>query len=212
MSGFFHYLREVSGLQVKVQDFWFRFLRSVDEEEQEPQKNSKLWSFLYETIAAAATAIVVVCIVFAFGFRCVGVVGSSMMPTLKNGDWLLVTSFFSDVKPGDIVITTQPNTMNESLVKRVIAKGGDTVDIDFETHTVMVNGKVLDEKYIAEPTAQSGDIQFPLTVENGKIFVMGDNRNDSMDSRYSTIGCIDEDYVLGIAKYRVFPFGNFNLK
>lgn len=199
-------------MQVQVQDYWFRFLHSVDEEELEPQKNSKLWSFIYETAAAVATAVVVVCVVFAFGFRCVGVVGSSMNPTLVNGDWLLVTSYVSDVKVGDIVITTQPNIMNEPLVKRVIAKGGDVVDINFETHEVIVNGKVLDEKYIAEPTAQAGDMEFPMTVDYGKLFVMGDNRNDSIDSRYSDVGCIDENYVLGIAKCRLFPFGNFNLK
>ena len=72
---------------------------------------------------------------------------------------------------------------------------------------VTVNGKVLEEPYIAEPTALSGDVQFPLTVEEGQLFVLGDNRNNSMDSRYSVVGCVEENYILGVAKYRVYPFG-----
>lgn len=191
----------------KKQSYWFRFVRETEYAQQEPQKNDKLWSFIYETVGAAAAAAVIIAIVFTFGVRLVGVVGDSMLPTLANGDWLAVSSITPSIKAGDVVIITQPNSMEKPLVKRVIAKGGDTVDIDFDTHVVTVNGKVLEEPYIAEPTALSGDVQFPLTVEEGQLFVLGDNRNNSMDSRYSVVGCVEENYILGVAKYRVFPFG-----
>lgn len=198
--------KEVSILQ-KKQSYWFRFVRETEYAEEPPQKNAKLWSFIYDTVGSAAAAAVIIAIVFTFGLRLVGVVGSSMEPTLTNGDWLAVSSITPTIHTGDVVIVTQPNPLEKPLVKRVIAKGGDTVDIDFDSHIVTVNGKVLDEPYIAEPTALSGDVQFPLTVEQGQLFVMGDNRNNSMDSRYSVIGCVDEAYILGVAKYRVYPFG-----
>ena len=94
---------------------------------------------------------------------------------------------------------------NIPIIKRVIAVGGDTVDINFNTHEVFVNGNRLDEPYIAQPTALHYDVEFPLTVDEGKLFVMGDNRNDSLDSRSSAIGLVDERYVLGKALLRFFP-------
>lgn len=90
----------------------------------------------------------------------------------------------------------------------MIGVGGDTVDIDFDNHTVSVNGEVLDEPYINEPTTLSYDIEFPLVVPEGYVFVMGDNRNDSLDSRSSKIGLIDERYILGKALVKAFPFEN----
>lgn len=132
-----------------------------------------------------------------------------MNPTLKNGDWLAVQSVNTTVERGDIVIITQPNALGKPLVKRVIAKGGDEIDIDFFDHKVTVNGEVLDEPYIAEPTSLMGNMVYPLTVPEGTVFVMGDNRNDSTDSREKYIGFIDEDYILGVAKFRLLPFNNF---
>ena len=190
-----------------MQNYWFHFVRSIDDAQDQPQQNGKLWSFLYETVAAAAAAVVILFVVFTFCFRGVGVQGSSMEPTLHDGDWLAV-SMLSAADRNDVVIVTQPNSMDKPLVKRVIAMGGDEVNIDFISHVVTVNGKVLDEPYIAALTEESGDVQFPLTVPQGEVFVMGDNRNNSLDSRFSVIGCIDENYILGVAKYRVFPFAS----
>ena len=148
-------------------------------------------------------------IVFTFLCRAVNVVGSSMQPTLADGNWLLV----SDEKTyerGDIIIITQPNELdNEPLVKRIIATGGETVDIDFNTHEVYVNGKLLDEPYIKEPTALQYDVKFPYVVPEGCVFAMGDNRNDSIDSRSSRVGPIDERYILGKAVFRVLPISDF---
>lgn len=172
---------------------------------------TKAWSGIYEWLDSLVYAVCLILLVFTFAFRVVGVNGRSMNPTLNHGDWLLVTSVTQNIKRGDIVITTQPNILNEPLVKRVIAKGGDTVDIDFDKHTVTVNGVVLDEPYIAEPTSRQGDFTYPMTVPDGYLFLMGDNRNDSTDSRFKIVGFIDERYVLGVAKVRVYPLGDWRL-
>lgn len=196
-------------MQDMVQDYWFRFVRTIDDAQEEPQKNARLWSFVYETAAAVATAVVILFVVFTFCLRGVGVQGESMEPTLHDGDWLAVSTL-SPVENGDVVILTQPNSMDKPLVKRVIAKGGEEVSIDFISHVLTVNGTVLDEPYIAAVTEESGDVQFPLTVPDGQVFVLGDNRNNSLDSRFSVIGCIDENYILGVAKYRVYPFSGLS--
>ena len=193
-------------MQEMVQDYWFHFVYSSDEEQTQAQSGSKLWPFVYETVGAAAAAIVILFVLFTFFFRGVGVQGASLEPTLHDGDWLAVSSL-APVQKSDVVIITQPNSMDKPLVKRVIAKGGDVVNIDFLSHVVMVNDQVIDEPYIAQVTEESGDVTFPLTVPQGQLFVMGDNRNNSLDSRFSVVGCIDENYILGVAKYRVFPFG-----
>ena len=198
-------MNEVCVVEARVQDYWFSFVRSFDEVEQQPQKNAKLWAYIYQTVAAAAAAIVILFVIFTFCLRGVGVLGASMEPTLKDGD-LLAVATLPDAKTGDVVIITQPNEMEKPLVKRVIAEGGQEVNIDYLTGVITVDGNVLDEPYIAEPTTASGDVQFPFTVPEGSFFVLGDNRNNSMDSSFSVIGCIDEDYILGVVKLRVFPF------
>lgn len=182
---------------------------SLDFSEEIKQSKKGFWGFIYEMMDSLMYAVFLILIVFTFLFRLVGVNGDSMNPTLKNGDWLTVKSINSTVERGDIVVITQPNTIGKPLVKRVIAKGGDEIKIDFFDHKVIVNGVVLDEPYIAEPTELMGNMIYPLTVPEGKVFVMGDNRNDSLDSRDKYIGFIDEDYILGVANYRIFPLGSF---
>lgn len=191
----------------KNEEFEIKF--SADKNNESIRK--KAWRGIYEWLDSLVYAICLILLIFTFVFRVVGVNGRSMKPTLNNGDWLLVTAVTTNIERGDIVITTQPNILNEPLVKRVIATGGDTVDIDFENHTVTVNGEVLDEPYIAEPTARRGDFTYPLTVPDGYLFLMGDNRNDSTDSRFKIVGFIDERYVLGVAKVRVYPLGDWRL-
>ena len=106
---------------------------------------------------------------------------------------------------GDIVILTKDSFMTSPIVKRVIATEGDTVDIDFETGEVSVNGEVLDETYIAEKTQTHFDMDFPQTVPEGCIFVMGDNRNHSTDSRCEALGMVDTRYVIGKVLMRIYP-------
>lgn len=175
------------------------------------QKTSKFWPVIYEWLDSLVVALLAIFILFAFMFRIVGVKGDSMNPTLSNGDWLAVQAIRTEIKRGDIVIITQPNSLNEPLVKRVIAVGGDKIDINFADGTVTINGTVLVEPYIAEVTARQFDVAFPVTVPQGCYFVMGDNRNDSIDSRSNIVGFIQYGYILGKADFRLFPFGSFKL-
>lgn len=173
----------------------------------EPEKKKKFdpVAFIYDIVSIFTTALVIIAFLFTFAARFVGVDGNSMNPTLQHGDWLIVSAINKEIKNGDIVISTQPNSFNEPLVKRVIAKGGQTVDINFSTGAVYVDGVELDEPYISAPTHTSEGMTFPLLVPEGQLFLMGDNRNDSTDSRSPMVGCVDERYVLGIVQFRLLP-------
>lgn len=160
---------------------------------------------VYDVVSIFSTALVIIALLFTFCIRFVGVDGMSMMPTLNHGDWLLVSAINRNIEVGDVVISTQPNSFNEPLVKRVIAKGGQTVDINFVTGAVYVDGQELDEPYIMELTHTSEGVSFPLTVPEGTLFLMGDNRNDSTDSRSALVGCVDERYILGVVMFRLAP-------
>lgn len=186
----------------RVEEFWIEFNPiTVTEEPKAP------WhaSLMYDAIESVKGAVIVVFLIFSFVFRAVGVDGDSMYPTLKDGDWVAVSGVTTEIDRGDIIVSTQPWERNVPIVKRVIAVGGDMVDIDFNANAVFVNGVKLNEPYIAELTRVSYDVEFPVIVEEGKLFVMGDNRNVSLDSRSSKIGMIDERYVLGKVIFRVYP-------
>lgn len=187
------------------------FLISFETDEYTKKDKNRFWGFIYDWLDSLIYAIILILIIFAFIFRVVGVNGDSMNPTLNSGDWLTVSAITDELETGDIVVITQPNSLNEPLIKRVIAKGGDTINIDFIEGTVTVNGVTLYEPYIAEATERSGDFVYPLEIPEGYVFVMGDNRNNSLDSRFRTVGLIDERYVLGVAQVRLFPFGDWNI-
>lgn len=152
---------------------------------------------LYEITRAFLTAVILASLILAFFCRSATVNGESMEPTLHNGDRLLVSSYSQNYKRGDIVIVHREHA--DPLVKRVIAVPGDTLSIDYTTGTVTVNGKVLQEEYIAEPTYRSfeGGPAFPLEIPDGYLFVMGDNRNNSMDSRDPEVNLVNKNNVLG---------------
>ena len=162
---------------------------------------------LYEWVQALVCSVLAVVVIFTFGVRLIGVDGHSMVPTLQHGDRLLVLNsmFYDDYQYGDIVILTKETFLSAPIVKRVIAVGGQTVDIDFESGSVYVDGKLLNEPYINELTFQEEGVEFPIVVPEGSIFVMGDNRNHSDDSRNSRLGTVDTRYVIGKAVFLAFP-------
>ena len=175
---------------------------------QEKQKKSKEggrdW---YEWVQALVCSVLAVVVAFTFLIRLIGVDGHSMVPTLQDGDRLLVlTSLLDDdYQYGDIVVLRKESFLEEPIVKRVIATEGQTVDIDFVTGSVTVDGVLLHEDYINELTFTEEGTEFPLTVPEGSIFVMGDNRNHSNDSRDSRLGTVDTRYVIGKAVFLAFP-------
>ena len=176
--------------------------------EQDKQTAEKEGRDLYEWVQALVCSVLTVVLVFTFGIRLIGVDGHSMVPTLQDGDRLLVTTSLlsGDYEYGDIVIIQKGSFAGgEPIVKRVIATGGQTVDIDFETGAVYVDGTLLEEDYINELTFVEEGTEFPLTVPEGCVFVMGDNRNDSDDSRDSALGPVDTRCVLGRALLLAVP-------
>ena len=169
----------------------------------------------YEWLEAIAFALAIVVLIFTFIFRIVSVDGTSMTPTLQDKDRVLVSSMFYTPEDGDIIIIAPSNnSVNEPLVKRVIATGGQYIQI---VDGVAYVGDTADtmQPYIIvglEAMNSSGDwIDFstPMLVPEGKVFVLGDNRNDSLDSRSSRVGLIDEDYVIGKVILRIYPFNTF---
>jgi len=140
--------------------------------------------------------------------RMVIVSGPSMLPTLQDGDRLILLNniFYGKPKYGDIVVASKDSFKDgEPIIKRVIATEGQTVDIDFESGVVFVDGIALDEPYINTPTTLKEGTAFPLTVAEGCVFVMGDNRNDSLDSRSTEIGQIDCREILGRVLFLLIP-------
>ena len=150
-------------------------------------------------------------LLFTFILRLAVVDGNSMMNTLHNKEMLIISDLMYTPDNGDIIVCNSYGYPNP-VVKRVIAKGGQTVDIDFENWVVTVDGKELDEPYVRKidgaPMKDLG-VSFPLTVPEGYVFVLGDNRNESLDSRDARIGLIDERHILGEVKFRIAPLDKF---
>ena len=172
--------------------------------EESTSLQSSLLLYLHDLIYMLA----IVMVLFMLLFRIVIVSGTSMYSTLHDGDWLLVTGsiLYKDPQPGDIVVASKDSFNDgEPIIKRVIATEGQTVDIDFEAGIVYVDGVALHETYTYTPTNIQEGNAFPITIADGCIFVLGDNRNNSRDSRHPDIGMIDTREVLGKAIFLMFP-------
>ena len=150
-------------------------------------------------------ALLVCVLLFTFVGRIVNVSGTSMLDTLRNNDRIVISDLFYTPKRGDIVVLRKTSFSDEPIVKRVIALGGKTVNIDFEKGVVYVDGEALDEPYILEPTRRRIDFEDETLVPEGCVFVMGDNRNGSTDSRDLRIGCVDERLIIGKALFLLIP-------
>ena len=171
------------------------------QEQIKPVRGQNLLEW-YEALISAALVLV---LIFSFFFRIIQVDGRSMVPTLTHGDKLIVWAAGYTPQRGDVVIVDSYTSYGRPLVKRVIAKGGDTISIDYDAGTVEVNGELLQEDYIAAPTHLGYDVEFPYTVPEGTVFVMGDNRNNSHDSRAEDVNAIPIENVLGKARCRIWP-------
>ena len=171
------------------------------------EKKQSAGKELYEWVQALVCSVLTVVILFTFVIRLIGVDGRSMVPTLQHGDRLLVLNsmLYDDYKYGDIVVLRKETFMQDPIVKRVIATEGQKVDIDFANGCVYVDDELLMEDYINELTFLEEGTEFPLTVPENSVFVMGDNRNASSDSRDPSLGPVDERYIVGKAVILAFP-------
>lgn len=184
------------------------FELNLGNEDKTPSENSGGFeNTVYDWARCLVTAVVGVVLLFVFGVRLIGVSGGSMQNTLYTGDRIIMlNSIFCEYEQGDIVVVNAYNSqLSETLIKRIIAVGGQTVDIDFATGTVFVDGVALDEPYIKELTYTTDGTKFPLTLAEDEVFVMGDNRNKSTDSRSPMLGPVKIDYLQGRAVFLLVP-------
>ena len=175
----------------------------------ESKKEKKIVEEVFEWTESIVFSLVVVVLIFTFVCRVVLVSGHSMNNTLFDQDKVLVSGVLYNPKQGDVIVTTDKNGYGKPLIKRVIATGGQTVDINVATRTITVDGVVYSDEFAYyDPTRVfgSGDaFVYPVTVEEGKLFCMGDNRCNSLDSRSSMVGFIDEDDIIGRAYIKISP-------
>ncbi len=171
---------------------------------------------LYEWLEEIVIALTLVILVFTFLFRVVTVTGESMLPNFVEGQKLIVTNLGHSVEQGTVVVIT--NVLNEPIIKRVIATEGQTVDIDYETGVVYVDGEAVDETQFGlengittRPYSTLEAMVFPQTVPEGCVFVLGDNRGVSKDSRYTEVGMVDTRHILGEAVFTLYPFDRFGV-
>jgi len=160
-----------------------------------------LRSTVYTLITVAAIAVLVA----TLWLPVLQIYGSSMTPTLCDGE-IVFSVKTADLEPGEVIAFYYNNKI---LVKRVIAEPGDWVDVHPETGDVSVNGEVLDEPYLVEKSYGDADIEFPYQVPDEKIFVMGDHRSTSVDSRHVAVGCVAQEQIVGKIVFRVWPLEVF---
>lgn len=167
-------------------------------------------SGFYDWIRCLLFAIAVVVLFLTFVFRLVDVEGSSMSETLTSNDKVVVSNLFYTPENNDIVVISHGAEYSKPIIKRVIATEGQSIKLDFENNRIIVDGVILDEDYIKGTTFGGvfAEYEIPEVVPEGKVFVMGDNREVSMDSRSTKIGLIDTGDVIGKAQFVVFPLSN----
>lgn len=182
--------------------------------DKEKTAYKKTVEYIYSILSMIFIIMTCFFILFTFFFRLVSVSGSSMMPNLKNGNKIIVSDFLYTPDYGDIIAIGRSTETEQSIIKRVIGLPGDEIDINFDTHIITVNGGVITEDYpVADAIAEPGDVDFPVTVPGNCVFVLGDNRNNSVDSRFQRVGFISLDEITGKALFKVWPFGpivNYN--
>ncbi|MBQ2444392.1 MAG: signal peptidase I [Clostridia bacterium] len=186
---------------------------SIDlkKENDNTEEEVSLTQSCYEWLHTLIISVTLVVLVLTFFFRLVDVDGRSMMDTLHDKDRVVVTNFCYTPDNGDIVVISQGQNLYKPIIKRVIATEGQTLNINFNTGEVSVNGVVLDEPYIKDPTKKQGDAEIPSVIPKGMVFVMGDNRDHSTDSRFSEVGLIPVYNIIGQARIIISPLDRIRI-
>lgn len=182
-------------------------MQSSNQSVSSEQKSSSFKKDIFEIVEMLAATCVVVVLIFTFLFRVVTVEGASMQYTLENGDNLIISHLFYKPQDGDIVVLELDKVFSSPIIKRVIATEGQTVNID-QRGNVFVDGALLNENYIHDKTPPK-DLSYPMVIPKGQVFVMGDNRMNSNDSR--NFGCVDERNIMGKAIFRLFPINKIGV-
>ena len=189
--------------------------QKTDTAPQTEEKGSTFAQILYDWLSTLFLAVVVILLVMTFFVRQVTVKGNSMNDTLQTQDRLLVSSFLYHPQNGDIVIVTHGDVSHgdvydDAIIKRVIAVEGQHLEINYETSEIYVDGKLVEEPYAKGRTIPlSNPTPIPEVIPKGYVFVMGDNRKDSLDSRSARIGLIPVENIIGKAFWRIQPFSTF---
>ncbi len=166
--------------------------------------------FYFEWIEALIPALITAILILTFVCRLVTVKGESMEKTLLEDDKLVIRNFFYKPKNGDIVVIGPTwNLPEHIIVKRIIATPGQTFSINFDSGDITVDGAIINEPYIKERTKLEEGGEIPSVIPEGHVFVMGDNRNNSTDSRSYRLGLVPIEDIVGKAEYIVFPFNRF---
>jgi len=183
------------------------YVESENEEVSAEDRAKKVRMELYDWIQCVVSAIICGVLVFVFVGRTIGVDGISMMQTLRHNDRVIMSNLLYTPSNGDIVVFRSPAERfgGVPLVKRVIAVAGQSIDIEFETGNVYVDGVLCNEPYIYTVTTGRYDFNGPVTIPNGYVFVMGDNRASSTDSRDNEVGLVDTRYILGKVLFVLIP-------
>lgn len=199
------------------------------EENTELNANQKknFFSDVIEVVESTLITVFVIIMIFTYILHPVNVVGTSMTNTLQDGDRIFMNTIYGELSYGDIVVINNDmayllnsdneivennidgSSLKECIIKRIIATGGQTIDIEAYSGDVIVDGETLDEPYIKEKLRNGGVFDYPITIPEGYYFVMGDNRNGSSDSRNPDIGLIKKDQIYGKAILRYAPISSF---
>ncbi len=186
-------------------------IKKPEKKQPDITESEKAPAEIYEWMQSLVSALLICVLVFAFLVRIIGIIGSSMEPTFSDKDSVIISDLLFTPKQGDVVVLRKLSFQEEPIIKRIIAVAGQTVDIDFEKGIVYVDDQPLDETYIRELTLTPLDFDGKITVPENCVFVMGDNRNNSTDSRSSMIGCVDERYIMGKVLVRLLPIDKFGV-